>query len=494
MTDVQMVVIHRSRRNIELLLLLFALGIGFSAYLITGLNLYGELPTNWLAAAGVWVILGAACHAFTRWRIPYADPVLLPCVFLLNGIGLALIFRLDQTSTPPANDVVTQLGWTGLGVIGFIAFLIIFRDHRPLQRYTYTLALLGVVLLLMPLLPGIGREINGSRIWIGIGPFSFQPAEIAKLVLTTAFASYLVERREVLALAGRRVLGIDLPRARDLGPILIVWAGCLLVLLAQRDLGTSMLFFGMFVMMLYVATERPGWPLLGLGMAVLGGLVMFVLIKVFKVGFFDHVLVRLSSWLDPFSDYDKNYQVIQGQFGMAWGGLLGRGLGEGRPGLTPLAKSDFIATVVGEELGVAGLMAVILLYGIIIARGLRTALIGKEAFGKLLAAGLSFTFALQVFAIIGGVTRLLPLTGLTTPFMSQGGSSLVSNWVLVALLMVVSHQFRKPVTTAVGVDPDSESTQLIPAVESRSGLFGRSSRRDAHRESAHRDGAEVGAR
>ncbi|MGD7789052.1 FtsW/RodA/SpoVE family cell cycle protein [Propionibacteriaceae bacterium Y1700] len=477
MSSTQMVVVHRSRRNIELLLLVFALGIGFAAYVVTSLNLYGELPENWPVKAGLWLGLGIACHAAIRWRIPYADPVLLPCVFLLNGIGLALIFRLDQAATPPSNDVVTQFGWTGLGVVGFIAFMIIFGDHRPLQRFTYTLGLTGLVLLLLPLMPGIGREINGSQIWVGIGPFSFQPAEIAKIVLTTAFASYLVERREVLALAGRRVLGIDLPRARDLGPILIVWAASLLVLLAQRDLGTSMLFFGMFVMMLYVATERPGWPLLGVAMAIIGGLVMFLLITVAKVGFFNHVLVRLSSWLDPFSDYDRNFQIIQGQFGMAWGGLLGRGLGEGRPGLTPLPKSDFIATVVGEELGVAGLMAVVLLYGIIVARGLRTALIGKEAFGKLLAAGLSFTFALQVFTIIGGVTRLLPLTGLTTPFMSQGGSSLVSNWVLVSILMVISHQFRKPVATAVEVDPDAEATQLIPTTNESRGLFGRRRRR-----------------
>jgi len=289
---------------------------------------------------------------------------------------------------------------------------------------------------MLPLVPGLGRENFGARIWIKIGSYSFQPAELAKIVLAVAFASYLVEKKDVLALAGARVAGIDLPRARDLGPITIMWLASLAVLIYQKDLGTSLLFFGLFVMMLYVATERPSWPILGtvlfLGGAFLGW------------RYYAHVQTRVSAWLDPFSSWDNNYQIIQGQFGMAWGGLFGTGWGLGRPNLTPLAKNDFIAAALGEELGVAGLMAIIVLYGVIVMRGLRASLSAKDPFSKLLAAGLSFVFALQVFAIIGGVTRLLPLTGLTTPFVSQGGSSLAANYAMLGLLMVVTHQVRRP--------------------------------------------------
>ena len=275
------------------------------------------------------------------------------------------------------------------------------------------------------------------------------------MLLAVAFAAYLVEKREVLALAGYRVLGIDLPRARDLGPILTMWGISLAILVFQNDLGTSLLFFGLFVMLLYVSTERFGWVVLGTLLFSVGGYLAYM-----NLG---HVRIRVSSWLDPFSDFDQNYQVISAQFGMAWGGLLGTGLGEGRPGLTPLARSDFIAAAIGEELGMTGLMAVILIYGLIVARGLRTALQCREPFGKLLATGLSFAFALQVFSIIGGVTRLLPLTGLTTPFMSQGGSSLICNWIVIGLLMVISHHVRKPAATVAVSNPDTETTQLVAA-------------------------------
>jgi hypothetical protein len=259
-------------------------------------------------------------------------------------------------------------------------------------------------------------------------------------------------------MAGPKVLGFTLPRARDLGPIAVMWLASMLVLIFQKDLGTSMLFFGLFVAMVYVATGRSSWVMLGGLLFAAGGW--------FAYQRFAYVGVRVSSWLEPFSDYDKNYQVIQGQFGFAYGGLLGRGWGLGRPGLTPLAKSDFITAAIGEELGLVGLMAVILVYGLIVARGLRTALSTTEPFGKLLSAGLSLVFALQVFAIIGGVTRLLPLTGLTTPFMSQGGSSMVANWLVMAIMLLVSHDARRPVAAMVD-GPDvaslsSEATQVIP--------------------------------
>ncbi len=447
-------IVPRKRRGVELVLVIFALVLTLSAYVVVDLNVVGELSPTLPYLAGSCTLMAVGAHLAVRFRLPYADPVILPCVVLLNGLGLAMIHRIDLISNPPAHGARQQLIWTALGVVLFILIVAVLRDHRPLQRFTYTLGLAGIALMLLPMLPLIGEEKFGARIWIHLGPYSFQPAEAAKILLAIAFASYLVEKRDVLALAGYRILGIDLPRARDLGPILLMWLISLAILVVQRDLGTSLLFFGLFVMMLYVATERAGWVVLGL--------LLFVAGAWFGFTSFSHVQVRVGAWLDPFSNFDLYYQVIQAQFGMAWGGLLGTGLGLGRPGLTPLARSDFIAAAIGEELGVTGLMAVVLLYGLIVARGLRASLQCREPFGKLLAAGLSFAMALQVFAIIGGVTRLLPLTGLTTPFMSQGGSSLVSNWVVVGLLMVISHQARKPIATLDDdLSPDAQTTQIV---------------------------------
>ena len=446
-------VLPRKRRGVELLLILFALVITLGAYALVDFNVTGKLSENLPYLAGGCLLLVALAHVAIRWRLPYADPVILPCVIVLNGLGLVMIHRIDLINEPPTKGALQQLIWTTLGVTLFILVVVLLRDHRPLQRFTYTIGLVGVVLLLLPLVPGLGTEKFGARIWIEVGGYSFQPAEAAKILLAIAFASYLVEKRDVLALAGYRLLGLDLPRARDLGPIAVIWLLSLAILVLQRDLGTSLLFFGLFVMMLYVSTERPGWVVLGT--------LLFAAGAYFGYLTFHHVQVRVGAWLDPFSDYDAYYQVINAQFGMAWGGLLGTGLGLGRPGLTPLARSDFIAAAIGEELGMTGLMALILIYGLIVARGLRAALQCREPFGKLLAAGLSFAFALQVFTILGGVTRLLPLTGLTTPFMSQGGSSLVSNWVVVALLLVISHQVRKPVVTVTAPDPDAEATQVV---------------------------------
>ncbi|WP_454228483.1 FtsW/RodA/SpoVE family cell cycle protein [Propioniciclava flava] len=369
-----------------------------------------------------------------RWRLPYADPLLLPLVFLLNGLGLSMIYRLDQADRLASANL--QMMWLGASVVVFCGVVVLLRDHRVLQRYTYLWFLAGFLLLLTPLVPGLGKESHGARIWIRLGSFSFQPAEIAKIVLSIAFASYLVEKRDVLATAGRRFLGIDFPRARDLGPIGVVWVFSLIILMFEKDLGTTLLFFGLFVAMLYVATERPSWAILGVVMVGALGVVGYSM--------FDHVQTRFSSWLNPFSDYDKNLQVISAQFGFAWGGLFGTGWGLGHPYLTPLSKNDFIGAALGEELGLFGLYAVVMLFGIIVARVLRAALGSNEPFGKLLATGLAFAFALQVFVITGGITRLLPLTGLTTPFVSQGGSSLISNYIMLALMLAITHQVRRP--------------------------------------------------
>ena len=288
--------------------------------------------------------------------------------------------------------------------------------------------------------PGSARDINGARIWIHVGPFSFQPGEVAKLLLVITFAGYLVLHRDALALAGRRVLFVDLPRGRDLGPILLMWLISLGILVFQRDLGSSLLFFGLFLVMLYVATERPGWLLVGGVLFLAGALLAY----------------RFAPRADPRRDLAapvrvlrrrrrrQGFQIVESMFGMGWGGLLGRGLGSGMPQRIPFAESDFIIGALGEELGLTGVIAVILLYGLIVERALRTSLICRDGFGKLMAVGLGSVVALQVFVVIGGVTRLIPLTGLTTPFLSYGGSSLVANWVLIALLLRISDHARRP--------------------------------------------------
>lgn len=430
------VVVHLKRRNVELALIVLACSFGLGGWIMTHLALYDALPPDLALVAGLWYGMAIVAHLFVRFLTPWADPVILPCVFLLNGLGLAMIARIDQIPDPVRTDASSQLVWTALGIVLFIAVLIVVRDHRRLQRYPYLLFIASVVLLLLPLVPGLGVSSGGAQIWIRLFGFSFQPAEVAKILLAVAFAAYFYEKRDVLALAGKRFIGLDFPRARDLGPIAIMWLAALGIMVFQNDLGTALLFFGLFTVMIYIATQRPAWPLLAGVAFIVAGFLAFE--------FTSHVPRRVSSWLDPFSDYDANLQVISAQFGYAWGGLFGRGWGLGRPGLTPLAKSDFIAGAIGEELGILGLMAVVMIYALISARGLKAALICPDGFGKLLAGGLAFVFSLQVFIIIGGITRLLPLTGLTTPFMSQGGSSLVSNWMIIGILLVISHRARMP--------------------------------------------------
>ncbi len=331
------------------------------------------------------------------------------------------------------------------------------RDHRILRRYTWTAAVAGLVLLLLPLAPGLGRTVNGARIWIGIGPLSFQPGELAKICLAVFFAGYLVVHRDALSLTGRKILFLQLPRARDLGPILLAWVASIGILVLQRDLGTSLLFFGLFVAVLYVSTERVSWIVLGL--------LMFSAAAVFAATTMGHVQARVDIWLHPFTAENRSgasYQLVQGLFGMANGGLTGTGLGEGRPQTVPYANSDFIYSTIGEELGLAGLFAVLVLYVVLVERGLRTAIGVRDGFGKLLAAGLAFSVTLQVFVVVGGVTRVIPLTGLTMPFLAAGGSSLVSNWIVVALLLRVSDLARRPAAEVRnGPDGDTGVTQAV---------------------------------
>lgn len=461
----------RKRRNAELLLTVIALAVAVGAYAIVSLTMKGEISNQVVSyGVGLSLLVGIA-HIVVRIRAPYADPILLPCVVLLNGIGLAMIHRLDVTKVEnavaagkdlPRTEAPLQLTWTAVGIAGFVLVLLLLRDHRWLQRVTYTMLFSGVVLLLLPLVPGLGVRFQGAQIWVRFAGMSFQPGEIAKVCLIIFFAGYLVVKKDALALAGRRFLGIDLPRGRDLGPILSAWLISLGILVFQRDLGTALLFFGAFVILLYVSTERPGWVFVG-GTLFLGGAwFAYFGATVLHIDQFSHVANRVDSWLHPFAPENRDgaYQIIQSLYGLAYGGILGRGLGEGHPTLVPLAKSDFIFAALGEELGLTGLIALLLLYGIIVERGLRTALICRDPFGKLLATGFAAIFALQVFVVIGGVTKLIPLTGLTTPFLSYGGSSLVANWALVALLLRISDYARRPAVTPVQPTEDA-LTQVV---------------------------------
>lgn len=453
--------VHRRRGGAELFLLILALAVGIGAYAAVGVGMEGTVPADIVGYAGwlVGLILGA--HIVVRLVAPYADPVLLPVVAALNGLGLAVIHRLDLGTTAFCQDngnfARQQLIWMTLGVLLFAGTLVVLRDYRVLQRFTYTVGLGAIVLLLLPLVPGLGKTINGARIWIGVGPFSFQPGEVAKVLLVIAFAGYLVRYRDALALAGRRFLFIDFPRGRDLGPILVMWAVSLMILVFQRDLGSSLLFFGLFLIMLYIATERPGWLVVGGSLFALGAFAGWQL--------FSHVQSRVEVWLDPLKYYNgspDSYQNVEGLFGLAWGGLIGRGFGSGDPCRIPYAESDFIVAAIGEELGLTAVIAVVLCYGLIVERALRAALICRDAFGKLIAAGLGAVIAIQVFVVIGGVTGLIPLTGLTTPFLSYGGSSLVANWAIIGLILRISDQARRPPPLLDDSgSPDSEDTQVV---------------------------------
>jgi len=343
--------------------------------------------------------------------------------------------------------------WTGLGLVLMIVVLVVVRDHRVLQRYTYTAMVLGLGLVMLPLVPGLGVTINGARIWIHALGFSFQPAEMAKIVLIVFFAGYLVVKRDALAVARTQVLGIDVPRGRDTGPILVAWLVSVAVLVFQRDLGTSLLLFGLFVAMLYVATGRRGWVVIGTGLFVLG--------STFAYYAFGHVRVRFDVWLHPFADpANTGYQLTQSLYGLADGGILGAGIGQGSPQLVPFAKSDFIVAAVGEELGLTGLTALLVLYAILVERGLRAALAARDVFGRLLACGLAFVMGLQVFIVVGGVTNLIPVTGLTTPFLAAGGSSLVANWMVIALLLRISDSAARPAPVPVPVS-GTALTQVV---------------------------------
>jgi cell division protein FtsW (lipid II flippase) len=423
------------RRGIELALIVLAVLLSVYGYCAVGLARHGTLPPGAAGYGAGLGVLALLAHLTVRLRAPYADPLLLPIGVLLNGLGLVLIYRLDL-ETPGDRAAPAQLVWSTLGVALFILVGLLLRDHRVLQRYTYVCVVTALVLLTLPIL---FPEVNGARIWIRIAGFSIQPGEFAKVLLAVFFAAYLAANRNALAYTGRRVWKLQLPTGRVLGPILAVWLVSVGVLILERDLGTSLLFFGLFVVLLYVATGRTGWIAVGLLLAALGAV---------AVGRLEpHVHSRIETWLHPFASIEAGEganQLAQSLFAFAEGGMLGTGLGLGHSFLIGFAvKSDFILATAGEELGLAGLSAVFLLYGLLVERGFRAGLAQREPFGRLLAVGLASLVALQVFVIAGGVTGLIPLTGMAMPFLAQGGSSVVTNWAIVALLVRVSDSARR---------------------------------------------------
>ncbi|HWF79737.1 MAG TPA: FtsW/RodA/SpoVE family cell cycle protein [Streptosporangiaceae bacterium] len=460
------VALPRSRRGSELAMLGFAIAIMAFAYASVGFGLNGHLPSGLVTYVVGFAVLVLAAHLAVRWLAPYADPLLLPLAALLNGLGIVMIYRLQESgignnpgaviSTLTTHAALTQLLYTAVSIVAFIATLALVREPRVLQRYTYTLGTIGLVLLAIPaLLPASHSAINGAKAWIIFGGVQIEPGEFAKILLAIFFAGYLVTKRDVLSLAGRRVLGIDLPRGRDMGPVLVVWAASLLVLVFESDIGTSALFFGLFLGMLYIATARTSWLLIGLLLFLFGAEVTQAL--------FHHVGERFTIWLHPFAhgnQYGNAFQLVQGLEGMAFGGIFGTGLGQGEPFHVPLVQSDFIITAFGEELGLTGMMALLLIFALLVQRGLRAAVAVRDPFAKLLAGGLAFVLALQVFVIVGGVTQLIPLTGITTPFLSQGGSSLLASWIVIALIMRVSDTARKPAPQPI---QDEGLTQVVRA-------------------------------
>jgi cell division protein FtsW (lipid II flippase) len=443
---------HRlaTRRGTELLFVFAATFIVACGEAFVEITRVSKVSSHVVTYPLVVLAIGLACHLAIRKSARYADPLLLPCALLLVGLGLVMIHRLDLGLAQQAAEngttytgvaAASQVVWAFLGLAVFLVVLLVIRDHRMLSRYAYTLALIGLFLLMLPaVLPAQYSEVNGARIWIRIAGFSIQPGEIAKVLLTIFAASYLVDKRDVLSLAGRRLLGIDLPRGRDLGPVLVAWLISIGVLVRNHDLGTSLMFFGLFVVLLYVATERVSWVIIGV-LLFAGGCVL-------SYELFGTVKQRVTVWLHVFAYLqDEGYQMSQSLFGLGTGGLFGAGLGGGRPELVPVAKSDFILSSFGEEIGLFGLVAILGIYLVMISRGFATALAVRDSFGKLLVTGLSFSFGLQLFVVAGGISRLLPETGLTTPFLSYGGSSLVANFGLLALLLRVSDAARRPPTT-----------------------------------------------
>lgn len=449
------------------MLVVFAVLIVVFGHAAAGLAVHDRIPTGLPVYAAGLGASAIAAHLAVRRFAPYADPLILPVTVLLCGLGLVLMDRLDQSyavryaGTYQANAVApNQAVWTVIGVALMIVVVMVIKHHRVLQRYTYLGMAVAMVLLVAPAF--FGADQFGAKRWISLGPLSVQPGEFVKVMIVVFFASYLMTNRDALALVGRKFLGLALPRGRNAGPVLLIWAVSLVVLFYQRDLGTSLIFFGVFVVMLYIATERTSWVVLG-GLMAVGGAAVVAATQY-------HVKARVAAWLDPMSIYLPESerppgiisdQSAQALFAFGAGDLTGTGLGQGHTDLVGFAgRSDFILASVGEELGLVGVTLVLFLYVLLIWRGLSVAMASTDPFGKLLAAGLCAVLALQVFVVAGGVTGLIPLTGKALPFLAQGGSSTVANWLLIALLIKVSDSSGRASTL-----PEGNATILTPVIQ-----------------------------
>jgi cell division protein FtsW (lipid II flippase) len=415
----------RHLRNVELRLGLLSVAVTIFGYLLVQLADKADLPPDlWFFVVAV-IVLYVLAHIAVRELAPLSSPVLLPIAAMLNGIGFITISRLDPSLAR------IQAGWMAAGVAAFAITLGVVRRIRTLERYRYTFLFLGVVALIMPLAPGIGKTINGARLWVGIGPANFQPGEAAKVLLVIFFAAYLADKRELLSSGSRRIGRMVVPNMKHLGPLLLAWAVSILIMVMQKDLGSSLLFFAVFTAMMYVATERAAY--------LVAGLVMFMGGATIAYNLFAHVQDRVSTWFDPWSVYQgKGFQVVQSWFGLGTGGFAGTGLGRGNPQEIPNAATDFIFSAIGEELGLLGTVAVLTAILLFIGAGFRIALQSERPFTKLFAAGLTTIIGVQTFVIVGGVTRVIPLTGITLPFISYGGSSLIANFVILGLLLRMS--------------------------------------------------------
>jgi cell division protein FtsW (lipid II flippase) len=456
-------------RNLELFLLVIACGICAGAMVLVQLGTKGRLFDQSVLWVGGGILgLALVMHVVLRVVAKNADPFILPIALVLNGIGIAEIYRIDVHNGLSGWDAigVKQIVWTMLAMVLAIITLVAVRNHRFLQRYRYIFMALTIVLLLLPMLPGIGNNIGGARVWIKIGPFSFQPGELAKITMALFFAGYLVTARDSLSIVGKKFLGMTFPRARDLGPILVMWGAAMAVLVFQRDLGTALLYFGLFLVMIYVATARISWVAIGLTLFIGGALVAQSVLE--------YVRGRFEQWLDPFNqevfsrDTQASYQLVQGLFGFANGGITGTGLGQGRPYITPVANADYIVASLGEELGLIGVFAILALFIVFASRGIRVGFMAQDDFGKLLGVGFGFIIALQVFVVVGGITRIIPVTGLTTPFMAAGGSSLIANWIIAAMLLRLTDSIPAEQRVQQGA---------IPAASGRSARATRKERR-----------------
>ncbi|RNL83333.1 FtsW/RodA/SpoVE family cell cycle protein [Halostreptopolyspora alba] len=448
------------RRNAEFVMLLLALAIALGSFAASGLALNESIPPGLFGYGLTFGGLALATHVTLRFIAPYADPLILPCAIFLNGLGLSMVWRLNQGDEGDHAGVGTQLIWAAIGMVLCLAILFFIKEPRVLQRYPYITLLVAVVLLASPMTPVLGQEILGARRWIALGPFQLQPSEFAKIALVIFLSGYLVMKRDVLSLASKdlkvgRFKVLDLPRMRDMAPMVVAWCLAILILVVTKDLGTSLLMFGTFLAMIYVATQRSSWVIIGLTMFMAGATVAWAI--------FTHVQQRVTIWLNPFDDEIYNsvggsYQLVQGLFALAEGGVLGTGLGQGQPDTIFAADSDFIMVSFGEELGLTGIMAIVVVIFLLCERGLRVAMASREMFVKMMAAGISFVIAFQVFITMGGVTRVIPLTGMTTPFLSAGGSSLMASWIMLGLLLRMSDNARRPAPQAI---QDEGTTQVI---------------------------------